>query len=50
MNENNEFIEIQGSAEKKTLKEKDLKKILELAKISVKKIINIQKKILLKSI
>ena len=50
MNENNEYIEIQGSAEKKVLKEKDLQKILNLSKLGIKKIINIQKKILLKSI
>ena len=50
MNENNEFIEIQGSAEKKVLKEKDLQKILDLSKVGIRKIINIQKKILLKSI
>lgn len=50
MNENHEFIEIQGSAEKKALKENELKKIIELSKEGIKKIINIQKKILLKSI
>lgn len=50
MNEKHEFIEIQGSAEKKALKENELKKIIELSKEGIKKIINIQKKILLKSI
>jgi len=50
MNEKGEFIEVQGSAEKKVLKEKDLHKILEISKLGIKKIINIQKKILLKSI
>jgi len=50
MNEKEEFIELQGSAEKKALKEKDLYKIIEMSKIGIKKIVNIQKKILLKSI
>jgi ribonuclease PH len=50
MNENDDFIEIQGTAEKKVLKEQDLQKILKAAKLGIRKIINIQKKILLKSI
>merc|ERR1712039_1009097 len=50
MNENGEFIEIQGSAEKKSLKESDLNQMINLSKTGIKKIINIQKKILLKSI
>lgn len=50
MNDKGEFIEIQGSAEKKALAEKDIKKILEVAKTGISRIVNIQKKILLKSI
>jgi ribonuclease PH len=50
MNENEEFIEIQGTAEKKALKQKEIEKIINAAKVGIKKIINIQKKILLKSI
>jgi len=50
MNENEEFIEIQGTAEKKALKQKEIEKIINVAKVGIRKIINIQKKILLKSI
>merc|ERR1711990_1421453 len=39
MNENGDFIEIQGSAEKKVLKEKELEKIINAAKVGIKKII-----------